>query len=44
MSDSQMVLAVLLVGGIVFLAIFFSIVVASVRESNANEPPPGAGH
>jgi len=39
-----MVLIVLLVGGAVFLGIFFSIIVASVRESKANEPPSGGGH
>jgi len=44
MSDSQLVLVVLLAGGAVFLAIFFSIVVASVRESKANEPPSGGSH
>ena len=44
MNDSQLVFAVLLTGGVVFLAIFFAIIVASVRESKANDPPAGLGH
>jgi hypothetical protein len=44
MNDSQLVVTVLLAGGVVFVAIFFSVIVASVRESKANEPPAGLGH
>ena len=44
MGDSGLVFAVLLAGGIVFMAIFFSIIVASVRESDANEPPASLTH
>jgi hypothetical protein len=44
MSDSALVFAVLLIGGLAFLAIFFSIIVTSVRESKANEPPPEISH
>jgi hypothetical protein len=44
MSDSALVFAVLLIGGLAFLAIFFSIIVTSVRESKANEPPSEISH
>jgi hypothetical protein len=44
MSDGTLVFVVLLIGGLGFVAIFFSIIIRSVRESNANEPPAGTTH
>jgi hypothetical protein len=44
MSDNGLVFAVLLVGGVAFLAIFFSITITCVRESDANDPPPELTH
>ena len=44
MSDGTLVFVVLLIGGFGFVAIFFSIIIRSVRESKANEPPAGISH
>jgi len=44
MSDGALVFVVLLIGGFTFMAIFFSIVIQSVRESKANEPPSSVSH
>jgi hypothetical protein len=44
MSDNGLVFAVLFVGGVAFLAIFMSITVTSVRESDANDPPSELTH
>jgi hypothetical protein len=44
MSDGALVFIVLLIGGLGFAAIFSSIIIRSVRESKANEPPSGLSH
>gem|GEM_PF-2543939 len=44
MSDGALVFIVLLIGGFAFMAIFSSIVIRSVRESKANEPPAETSH
>jgi len=44
MSDGELVFVVLLIGGLAFMAIFASIIIRSVRESKANEPPAGTAH
>jgi threonine/homoserine/homoserine lactone efflux protein len=40
MSDSALVYTILLVGGALYLAIILWATVTSVRESDANNPPP----
>ncbi len=41
MSDTVLVATVLIVGGAAFLGIFLWIAVMCMRQSHANEPPPG---
>ena len=44
MSDGALVFVVLLIGGLGFMAIILSVIIRSVRESKANEPPAGINH
>ena len=41
MSDSAMVYTILLIGGALYTIVILFTTVTSVRESDANNPPPG---
>jgi len=41
MSDTALVATTLIIGGGAFLSIFLWIAIVQVRESHANDPPPG---
>jgi hypothetical protein len=44
MSDGTLVFVILTLGGLFYIGLMLWTTVISVRESNANEPPPETHH
>lgn len=44
MNDGTLVFVILMLGGLFYMALILWTIVISVRESDANHPPPEAHH